>query len=69
MTKSRPSPVTYEIRIGIAVLNAVLSGDECPICKRPSGDHARGCLVGEAIINSPLVAARARAAREKRSNG
>lgn len=64
MTRPRPSPIAYLIRIGQATLDHVLVGGPC-ICKRPNGDHAEGCLIGEAILHDPNIARRARAAKEK----
>ena len=64
---SKRIPIAYVIRIGEAVLDMVLAGDPCPVCKQATGAHAVDCFVGAAIINDPSVARRARAARERNS--
>lgn len=69
MTKSRPSPIAYLIRIGQAALDQVLAGATCPICKRQGGEHESACLIGQAIVDDPTVRRRAMALREERDRG
>ena len=69
MTRPRPSPVALRIRIGERVLDAVLAGEPCPLCKRPSGEHAAGCVVGVLIVSDPIVARMAAGAKERRGRG
>jgi hypothetical protein len=64
MRESR-SAIAYLIRVGQLVLDQVLAGATCPICKLAAGEHTPACLVGQAILNDPTVAARAKAARER----
>jgi hypothetical protein len=68
VTKHRPSPVAYEFRVGIAVLDRILSGDieACPLCRELAGAHSASCVIGQAILNSPLIARRAAGAKARR---
>jgi hypothetical protein len=61
---SRParSPVARYILIGLEALNQAMAGKPCLYGCR-AGEHKASCLVGEAFIQDPVVAAQAKAAK------
>lgn len=60
------SPIARLIMIGQQAVNQAIAGKPCPLCLFPAGQHKPGCLVGEALLEDPLVASQARAAKERR---
>lgn len=65
------SPIGRLILLGEQiVMQAIISG-RCPLlsCGGEGGQHAAGCLIGEALTFDPLVRRRAQIAREDRDRG
>lgn len=60
------SPIRRLIAIGQWVVDRVLAGAPCPVCGCRPGDHTRGCLAGEAILEDPVLREQARATKDGR---
>jgi hypothetical protein len=64
---TRPSSIALRIAVGEQVLAAVLAGEPCPLCKRPTGDHAADCVVGKLILTDEVVRRMAARAKEEKA--
>lgn len=63
MSRPTRSPIGRLILIGQEAVNMAIGGKPCPLCEYRQGEHKTGCLVGEAILRDPVVAAQAKAAK------